>query len=210
MSRAVGEPSARSTTRSISVVGRGAKVRIAVLTATLTELTEVGYAGLTIENVARRSGVHKTTIYRRWNDREALVTDAVADLAAATLPLDDTGDIDLDLRTFARGLVSWLNSTTGRAVLAVLQSDAARLPTVAASRRRFFTGRVAAAEPLVRTAVERGQLPGATDPGALLRAVIAPIYLRLLVTAEEVTEDSADRAVAAALVVARAGLLNPD
>ncbi len=107
-------------------------------------------------------------------------------------------------------MFSWLNSATGRAVLAVLQSDAARLPTVAASRRRFFAGRVAAAEPLVHAAVERGQLPCAVDPGALLRALTAPIYLRLLVTAEEVTQDSADRAVAAALVVARAGLLNAD
>ena len=59
--------------------GRGPKVRAAVLAATLAELTENGYAALTVDSVARRSGVHKTTIYRRWKDREGLVADAVAD-----------------------------------------------------------------------------------------------------------------------------------
>src|ERR1700722_5577062 len=56
--------------------GRGPQVRAAVLAPTLAELTENGYAALTVDNVARRSGVHKTTIYRRWKDREGLVADA--------------------------------------------------------------------------------------------------------------------------------------
>jgi AcrR family transcriptional regulator len=50
-------------------VGRGPKVRAAVLAATLEELAAVGYAALTVDDVARRAGVHKTTIYRRWEDR---------------------------------------------------------------------------------------------------------------------------------------------
>ena len=58
------------------------EIRAAVLAATLAELTENGYAALTVDNVARRSGVHKTTIYRRWKDREGLVADAVAERAA--------------------------------------------------------------------------------------------------------------------------------
>ena len=61
--------------------GRGPKIRAAVLAATLAELTETGYTALTVDNVARRAGVHKTTIYRRWKDREGLVADAVADRA---------------------------------------------------------------------------------------------------------------------------------
>ncbi len=191
-------------------MGRGAKVRTAVLAATLSELTATGYADLTVENIALRSGVHKTTVYRRWKDREALVTDAVADLAEITLPFDDTGDLDNDLRTFARRLVDWLAVPTGRAVLALLVSDAGRLPAVAESKRRFFAGRIAAMEPRIRAAVRRGQLPPGTDPGALLKTVIAPIYLRLLVTEERVDQDVADGAVRIALVAARAGLLSDE
>jgi len=188
-------------------VGRGAKVHRAVLAATLAELTETGYAGLTVENIAKRAGVHKTTIYRRWQDRERLVTDAVIDLAASTLPIPDSHDIDADLRAFGRGLVGWLNSPTGQAVLAVLASDAARLPQVAKAKQRLFNDRIGRAAPVVQAAVDRGQLPVGTDPAALLKTLIAPIYLRLLVTAEPVTETTADTAAQVALTAARAGLL---
>src|ERR1039457_442367 len=83
--------------------GRGPKVRAAVLAATIAELTENGYAALTGANVARRSGVQKTTIYRRWKDREGLVADAVANLATtARMPFPDTGDIGADLLRLAR------------------------------------------------------------------------------------------------------------
>ncbi|MFD4764710.1 TetR/AcrR family transcriptional regulator, partial [Streptomyces sp. NPDC058439] len=43
-------------------------MRVAVLKATITELTKTGYAALTVEGVAQRAGVHKTTIYRNWRD----------------------------------------------------------------------------------------------------------------------------------------------
>ena len=59
--------------------------------------------------------VHKTTIYRRWKDRESLVTDAMTDLAATQVPFPDTSDIDTDLRRLARSFVAFLNSPTGQA-----------------------------------------------------------------------------------------------
>src|SRR6266496_6224804 len=89
-------------TMQSALAGRGPKVRAAVLAATLAELAGTGYAALTVENVARRAGVHKTTIYRRWKDRESLVTDAMTELAATQVPFPDTGDIDTDLRRLAR------------------------------------------------------------------------------------------------------------
>jgi AcrR family transcriptional regulator len=195
------------TPPGVPLRGRGKKVRAAVLGATLAELTEGGYAALSMEKVAHRSGVHKTTVYRRWKDRDALVTDAVIDMAATNLPLEDNEDIDADLRSFARSLVQWLNEPTGRAVLAILWSDAARLPQVAQAKRRLFADRVRRAEPLVHAAIARGQLPAGTDPAELIKTVIAPIYLRLLVTAEAVTPAVADAAVGIALSAARAGLL---
>src|SRR5580693_3020763 len=85
--------------------GRGPKVRRAVLAATLAELSETGYAALTVEAVARRAGVHKTTVYRRWPEREALVIDALTDHVAAEVPVPDTGSIDTDLRELARSRV---------------------------------------------------------------------------------------------------------
>jgi AcrR family transcriptional regulator len=188
--------------------GRGPKVRAAVLAATLTELTENGYTALTIDNVARRSGVHKTTIYRRWKDRDSLVADAVIDLAAARVPFPDTHDIDADLRELARSLVRFFNSPVGKAVLAATLSDAARLPEIAEAKRRFFQDRFRRAEPAVAGAIARGQLPADTDPAELVRTLVAPIYLRLLVTAEPITGTTADNAARVALAAARAGALS--
>ena len=188
--------------------GRGPKVRRAVLAATLGELTENGYAALTIDKVAQRSGVHKTTIYRRWKDRDSLVADAVIDLAAARVPFPDTHDIDADLREVARSLVRFLNSPAGRAVLTATVSDAARIPQVAEAKHRFFQDRFRRAEPVVAGAIARGQLPPGTDPGELVRTLIAPIYLRFLVTAEPVGRTTADNAAQVALAAARAGALS--
>lgn len=187
--------------------GRGPKVRAAVLAATLAELTDSGYADLTVENVALRCGVHKTTIYRRWRDRESLVADAVIDLAAARVPFPDTGDIDADLRELARSFVRFLNSPTGKAVAAATLSDASRIPEIADAKRRFFAERFQRAAPVVSGAIARGELPTNTDPAELVRALVAPIYLRLLVTAEPVGQAVADKSAAAALAAARAGVL---
>ena len=190
-------------------LGRGPKVRAAVLAATLAELAEVACAALTIDNVARRAGVHKTTVYRRWKDRESLVVDALTDHVAAEVPIPDTQAIETDLQELARALVRWLSSPTGQAVLAVALSDTFSLPELAQVKRRFFQERFRRAEPLVTRAVERGELPPGTDPAGLIKTLIAPIYLRLLITAEPIDERTADDAARVALAAARAGALRP-
>jgi len=187
-------------------LGRGPRVRTAVLAAALAELAEVGYSALTIDSVARRAGVHKTTVYRRWQDRDQLLLDAVIDQIAVDVPIPDTHAIETDLREHARSLIRWLTSPAGRAVLAAAFSDLARTPQLAGLKRRFFADRFRRIEPVVTRAIERGELPPGTEPAQLVKAVIAPIYLRLLVTADPLDEAVADHAVRVALAAARAGL----
>ncbi len=177
------------------------------MAATLAELADTGFAALTIDRVAGRANVHKTTIYRRWGDRDRLVMDAMTDLARTSVLVRDTKDIDADLRMLARSFVAFLKSQTGRAVVAALLSDAARIPEITAARRRFFEDRFRQAEELVAGAVSRGELPATTDPAELIRTLVAPIYLRLLVTAEPVDMTTADNAARVALAAARAGAL---
>ncbi len=183
-------------------------MRAAVLAATLAELAERGYAALTVENVARRAGVHKTTIYRRWENRERLVVDALTNQMAEDVPIPDTGTVEADLREHARAVVRWLTSPIGRAFMAVTLSDAARVPDVSDVKHCVFDDRFRRAEPVVARAIARGELPANIDPAELVKTVIAPIYLRVLVTAEPIDDATADRAAQAALVVARAGLLS--
>ncbi len=188
--------------------GRGPKLRAAVLAATLEELTAVGFAALTMDNVARRSGVHKTSLYRHWKDRTSLVADALAEKVAGGVPIPDTGCFEKDLRDYARSLIGWLTSPLGRAVLAATISDAARAqPELAEIEQRFYVDRLRRAEPMIARAVARGELQANTDANAVIKTVLAPIYLRLLITAEPVDDATADQAARVALAAARAGVL---
>jgi len=186
--------------------GRGPKVRDAVLAATLAELADTGYAALTIENIARRAGVHKTTIYRRWPDRENLVADVLGERIALEFPIPDTGSLPADLRELAQAFVAWVTSPTGRMIFAAVYSDAARIPGLANLRRELFEYGPRRAAVVIERAIERGELPAGTQPADVLRALIAPIYFRLTVTAEPVDPVAADQAAQIALAAARAGV----
>lgn len=75
---------------------------------------------MTVENVAQRAGVHKTTVYRRWKDRERLLIDALAEHMATDIPVPDTGAIETDLRALARSIVQAFTSPAGQAILAAM------------------------------------------------------------------------------------------
>lgn len=191
----------------MEVIGRGEKVRTAVLAATLTELTEKGYAGLTVDEIARRTGVHKTTIYRRWGDLRTLVLDAMTENATMDIPIPDTGEIEQDLRRLAASFVDWITSTTGRAILAVLLSDAAGLPEIADIPRKLYEDGPRRVAPMIAAAVDRGELPADIDPAALVKTLLAPIFFDLVITGVAVNEKTAAHAAAVALVAAQEGLL---
>lgn len=191
----------RGTVRS---GGRSARVRAAVYEATLLELGQRGYAALSIEDIAARAGVHKTTIYRRWGAKEALLAAAVGNLVDAGAPVPDTGAIETDLREYARSIVDVLTSDVGAIAVGVLFSDAARVPEVAEVKRNLIAERHRLAAPIVERAIQRGELPADTDPHELIGLVAAPIYYRLLVTGEPIDRAVGDRAALAALAAAHA------
>lgn len=201
--------------------GRTARTRAAVRDAVLAGLTEHGYPGLTVEYVAEYSGVHKTTLYRRWKDVEGLVADAL-DLAGedSWVP-PDTGSLKGDLRALAHEVVASFTdpavAASGSAMIAAgFQSERA-----AAALRAYYAERFTRCEAVVERAVRRGELPaplygvdaadgappaGAIDAGALVRSASAPLFFRLFITREPVDEAVADQAVAATLAAARAGV----
>jgi AcrR family transcriptional regulator len=185
--------------------GRTARTRAAVIGATVAELAAHGYGGLTVEQVAARAGVHKTTLYRRWGGKEGLVVDAVEAVAAAAVRLPDTGSVDEDLRRWARSIVTTLTAGDSGAVVRALfgGGDAPELRDL---RRRWWLTRAALVVPMVERATERGQLPAGTDPVEVIRQVGAPLYYRLLVLMEPLDDAAADLAAAAAVAAARAGV----
>jgi AcrR family transcriptional regulator len=102
-------PETRAGVEAAPARGRGrprsAEAHQAILGATLTLLDEVGYRALTIEAVAARAGVGKTTIYRRWPSKLELVVEAVAEMRPP-LPTEDTGSLQGDFLAFQRGQIS--------------------------------------------------------------------------------------------------------
>jgi AcrR family transcriptional regulator len=186
--------------------GRTARVRTAVLDATVAELVEHGFAGLTVEAVAKRAGVNKTTIYRRWGGRAGLIVDAVETFAAAQVDLPDTGTIEEDLRLWARSVLKTLTGPTSGALVRAVFSGAGDSSVVRELRHRFWLTRAALVRPMIDQAVRRGQLPIGTDADEVIRHVGAPLYYRLLVLAEPLSGEAADLAAAVATTAAKAGV----
>ncbi|MGV9536804.1 TetR/AcrR family transcriptional regulator [Streptosporangium sandarakinum] len=187
--------------------GRAARVREAVRQATIAELGEKGFDGLTVEGVAARAGVHKTTVYRRWGGVEGLAADALDLAGGEPWPVPDTGSIQGDLRALARLVVAGFADPELGPVSTAFIAAAMRNAPTARALHAFFAGRHEQSAVLVTRAVERGELPAGTDPAEVVRIAVAPLYYRLFVSGEPVDEAIADRAADAALAAARAGIL---
>lgn len=164
----------------------------AILRATRDLLLEVGYTGLTIESVARRAGVGKSTIYRWWATKGALVLEATAEhLAIGVVP--DTGDTREDLVVAARQLIDTfsdrLASVVIFAVIAHLEDD----PSMAVAFRDtwVYPWRRSAAEALER-GIARGDLPADLDVALCLDVLVGTVFQRTLVLAQPETEGLAD------------------
>lgn len=188
-------------------VGRGPKVLAAVHAAALAELADHGYPAISIEGIARRAGVHKTTVYRRWNDRDSLLLDALTARNLDSVDVPDTGALESDLDALAADIVATVNTPNGRALLAALQSGFGGTPVADGPLGRFFADRFARAAPVVTRAVARGEIPAGTDASDLVKTLIAPLYLRLLLTGEDLDAEARRQAVAVAVCAARAGVL---
>jgi AcrR family transcriptional regulator len=188
--------------------GRTARNRAAVFAATLSEIVASGYTQASIEAIAERAGVHKTTIYRRWRTKDQLIAEALADAAATRSAVDDTGDIDADIRSLARTVVATLTSREGIATVRAIVAESPGSPELREVMRQFWSSRLALVGPMIDGAIDRMQLPVATSPAELMKYVAAPLYYQLLMTDEPLSEAAADRAAAAALAAARAGVLS--
>ncbi|MFK0293971.1 TetR-like C-terminal domain-containing protein [Streptomyces sp. NPDC090442] len=207
-------PASASTPGTRRPGGRTARTRAAVRDAVLTGLTELGYPGLTVEYVAEHSGVHKTTLYRRWGDLEGLIADALDLAGEDSWRPPDTGSLEGDLRALAREVVASFTDPAAGASGSAMIAAGFQSERAASALRAYYDERFARCEAVVERAVRRGELPSGegavVDAGALVRAVPAPLFFRLFVTREAVDEALADQAAAAALAAAHAGVFTRD
>ncbi|GIE98340.1 TetR family transcriptional regulator [Paractinoplanes rishiriensis] len=167
------------------------------------ELAEVGYGRLSIEAVARRAGVGKTAIYRRWSNKLEMVLEIVSDVAGRSVPLPDTGSFAGDLQLLMMIVSRALQHRIASQIIPDLMAEASRNPQIAETLQKALrTHQQAVGEKLIGQAVTRGELPPGTDPEVAVDLILGPLYWRLAVSRTPLGDDYLEtliRVVTAAL-----------
>lgn len=155
---------------------RGAAVEASALDATLALLAERGY-GFSVDDVAERAGVHKTTVYRRWESKPVLVAAAIQRLAETAVPVEQTDDPLADLRRLALVVEHSLRTPRGRNALQATLAAAGSDPELALVARSFFLSRYAQAAPIIEKAKEHGVIRSEVDTTLLWQAIVNPLHM---------------------------------
>ncbi|MEV6110639.1 TetR/AcrR family transcriptional regulator [Streptomyces sp. NPDC051940] len=174
---------------------RGPRAAAAIFDAALALLAEHGYDALTVEGVARAAGVNKTTLYRWWPSKPALLRAAILHARVLDVDIPDTGSLRGDLVALAEQVLALL---TGPHAAPVVRALAAGPPELAGLAGEFFADRLAREQPLFDRARVRGDLPP-VDPKLLLDLVAGALWVRVLLRQEEPPPDFAARTVDAVL-----------
>ena len=157
-------------------------ITAAIRRAVMHELAAVGYGRMSIEAVARRAGVGKAAIYRRWSSKLDLVLDVISEVAGQRLPLPDTGSLDRDVEAVLRMLARALQHPLAAQIVPDLLAEAARNPQIARTLQRAMrVNQRAVGELLIGRAIERGELAPGTDPESAIDLIVGPLYWRLAV-----------------------------
>jgi AcrR family transcriptional regulator len=157
---------------------RSAASHQAILQATLELFAEVGLAGLSIEGIAERASVGKTTIYRRWSAKEDILSDALYLLRGGS-PLPDTGNIREDLLYLARGS----QELYGREpfVAKLFTKMMAELKTNPRASQAFvqkvIAPRIVEFRPIVERAQARGEVRADLEAGFILLDIFLSLVL---------------------------------
>jgi AcrR family transcriptional regulator len=171
---------------------RCAETCSAIRAAALELLDEVGFAALTVEGIAARAGVGKTTLYRWWPNKAGVVMDAFLSAYGACSPFPDTGCVHEDLRRQLRLAVQLLAGPKGRAVAALLGGVRAAPELGEAFRTHWLGPRREEARRVLLRGRERGQLRRDSDLDAVIDALYGPLYFRLLTEHAPLTRGFAD------------------
>jgi AcrR family transcriptional regulator len=170
-----------------------------VLTTTLDLLTETGLGELTIDDISRRSGVAKTTIYRHWANRSALVIDACSRMTDGAETPPDTGSLEGDLRTILTNIADLLGTARWSSILPSIVDAAEHDPEFADIHRRIQHGHAAPLRVALNRAALRGEIPSTSDRDAMAAALLGPLFYRRWFSREQVDAEFVDLIIRSAI-----------
>jgi len=149
----------------------------AVLAATFELLSESGLAGVSVDAVAERSGVAKTTIYRHWSSRAALLLDACAKMSAKR-EAPDTGSLWSDIAVLMDDVASRLQTARFSATLPSVIDAAERDRDIAKVHAQLHAELVSAFRAVIERAQRKGEFPRNREATAVVATLLGPLFYR--------------------------------
>jgi AcrR family transcriptional regulator len=163
----------------------------AILASVLELIGECGVPDLRMDDVARRAGVGKAAIYRRYRSKDELIAAAVAALVSE-IKVPNTGSTHTDLLALMRDAVEVYSSPVAAAAMPSLVAAMSRDRELArAVRDGFLAGRRAALRAVLERGVQRGDLAADLDFELALDMLGGPLFYRLLITGRPIDDELA-------------------
>jgi AcrR family transcriptional regulator len=154
--------------------------RLAVLEATISLLNSTTVRELTIEAIAQKAGVGKTTIYRWWPSKTAVAVEAFIDVMLPNTPVPHTRSAGDDISNHLLLLVRRYNGKLGRIVAELLAEGQSEPELLADFRQRFFAGRRVAIREVIERGIKSGEFDSKLDVEIALDTLYGAIYFRLI------------------------------
>ncbi len=177
-----------------------------VLDATRELLGESGFGSLTVEGVAARAGVAKTTIYRRYRSKTDLALAVLLDMVGDVSTQPYVEDTATELIALVNKTVELMSNTVLGRVMTGLVSEVAADPVLARIyREQVVSRRVADVSVLVERGVARGELRAGLDPEMVTDLLLGPIYYRLFLSGSPMNDSFGERLVTTLMPAFRAG-----
>jgi AcrR family transcriptional regulator len=159
----------------------------AVLTATYQLLSEAGFSGVSVDAVSKRSGVAKTTIYRHWPSRSALLLDACSNMGSRP-QAPDTGSLKGDLELLVKHTAHQLRTAAWATVAPSIIDAAERDQELANVQARTHSGVRSPFQTVIERAQQRGELSRDLDPSHVIAAIFGPLFYRRWFSREPLDE----------------------
>ena len=170
----------------------------AVLTATFRLLSETGLNGVSVDAVARISGVAKTTIYRHWPSRSALILDACSKLRPKS-ELTDTGSLKDDLTALALNMADRLRTARWATILPSIMDAAERDPELAKLHAQLHAEMTTGFRTVIERAQQRGEVPRNREVTEIVALVIGPLFYRRWLSREPIDEEFVKQVIESAI-----------
>lgn len=168
--------------------------RAKVLGVAAELLFERGFGGASVDEISRRSGVAKTTIYRHWPTRTDLLRDACSKIGTPQ-DVPDTGSFETDMMALVTNLAHLLRTAKWTSVLPSVIDAAERDPAIAEMYRALQRSYSAPFETVIQRGVRKGKLPKNTDAATLIALLTGPLFYRRWFSRERVSDAFAKQIV---------------